>query len=163
MTPNSYPQFALESGLGFQLGLAHRLLRDSWEKMIEDLGLSAPQAAMLRIAAGNEGISLREIARRVQTDPMNAKRILDYLETRGLITSTSTEHDRRLRIISATKTGHSLAIQLEDRVAMQDELLQNALTTQGVSALRMLLSELQRALRPQDPVNESSHPISPLQ
>ena len=38
----------LELELGFRMGQTHRVLKETWERQIADLGLSAPLAAMLR-------------------------------------------------------------------------------------------------------------------
>src|SRR5579875_1692870 len=84
-TSQATGELALEAGLGFRLGRAHRLLRAAWEQIIADLGLSPPQAALLRAVAQQPGCGLRELARRVQTDAMNAKRLADHLERAGAV------------------------------------------------------------------------------
>jgi hypothetical protein len=40
------------------------MLRGAWEEKIADLGLTAPQAALLRAVAQRPGSGLRELARR---------------------------------------------------------------------------------------------------
>ena len=39
---------ALVASLGFHLGQAHRAVREIWEERLADLGLSGPQAVVLR-------------------------------------------------------------------------------------------------------------------
>ncbi len=79
---------SLERELGFRMGQAHRVLKETWERQIADLGLSAPLAAMLRAVCEQPGSRLRELARRMRTDPMNAKRLVEVLEAEGLVTSS---------------------------------------------------------------------------
>ena len=65
---------AIELELGSRIGQTHRFLKETWERQIADLGLSAPLAARLRAICEQPGSGLRELARSMRTDPMNAKR-----------------------------------------------------------------------------------------
>src|SRR5579875_1695760 len=71
-------------GVGFLLGAAHRARRRQWEACLADLGLTAPQAAVLRLITGEPGRGVRHLARRLGTDPMNAQRIVETLVADGL-------------------------------------------------------------------------------
>ncbi len=116
---------SLEGGLGFRLGRAHRALREAWETRISDLGVSPPQAAMLRAICESPGSGLRELARWLRTDATNAKRLVDHLEQNGLVHSSTDPSHRQRRLLDATNKGERLEQELSRRgEAWNRELLQ---------------------------------------
>ena len=110
-------ELPLESGLGFRLGCAHRLLRAAWEEAIADLRLSPPHAAVLRKVAQWPGCGLRELARRLRTDAMNAKRLAGHLERAGLVVPAADPGHRQRRVLRPTEQGAALAGELTRRAA----------------------------------------------
>ena len=136
----------LESGLGFRLGRAHRVLRSAWEEAIADLGLSGPQAALLRAVAQRPGSGLRELARQVCSDALNAMRLADLLERAGLVSSASDPGHRQRRVFRPSGPGATLAAELAQRAADQDRLLASALGTAEVARLQDLLDRLDAVL-----------------
>ena len=95
MTPSFLP---LEGGLGFRLDRLVRALRAGWAAELAGIGLTPPQAAVLRGVAGADGVSVRALARRLGGDPMNVKRCADELEQRSLLRSGTDAGDRRPRV-----------------------------------------------------------------
>ena len=136
----------LEGSLGFRLGRAHRHLRSAWECRISDLHLTGVQAAVLRSVADGPGTGLRELARRLQADPMNVKRTADDLERAGLLRSTSDPADRRRRILTATVRGRELADEVADRSAAWNTHLSDLLDPADAATLLELLGRLEAGL-----------------
>lgn len=141
------PAGRLESRLGFRLGRAHRSLREAWEGQIADLGLSAPQAAVLRAVCERPGSGLREVARRMQTDPMNVKRLADHLEDAGLLHSETHASRRRRRDLFPTRAGATIARSIDRRAASWDRCLSRLFGAGELEELERLLSRLDDALR----------------
>ena len=137
---------SLESGLGFRMGRAHRALREAWGERIADLGLSPPQAAMLRAISERPGSGLRELARRAHTDPMNAKRLVDHLERAGLVASTVDPSHRQRRDLAPTDEGLVLADELARRAAVWTRRLARLLGAAELDQLQRLLARLEDAL-----------------
>lgn len=135
----------LEAGLGFRLGRAHRLLRGAWEAEIADLGLSPPQAALLRAIARQPGCGLRELARWVHTDAMNAKRLADRLEQAGLMTSSPDPGHRQRRALRPTAEGAALAAELDRRAAVHQRRLTRLIGPAETAQLLALLDHLELA------------------
>ena len=108
-------------GVGFLLGVAHRGRRRRWEAELADLGLTAPQAALLGVVAAQPGMGVRSIARRLGTDPMNAQRIAESLIASGLCEAGRDPLDSRRRPLSATAEGARMAAVVSSR-ARQSEL-----------------------------------------
>lgn len=118
---------ALQAGLGFRLSRLARTLRRSWTDQLSGIGLSPPQAAVLRGVAEEPGCSLRSLARLLGADPMNVKRCVDELEQRGLIRSGSRPGDRRPRTLTLSENGITLARDLDALVVDQETWLNKAL------------------------------------
>jgi DNA-binding MarR family transcriptional regulator len=129
-------------GLGFRLGRAHRMMRAVWEGAIADLGLSPPQAALLGVVADLPGGGLRELARRMDADATNAKRLADHLERAGLVVSASDPRHRQRRVLRPTGKGSVIAGELARRAAALDRRIASLLGPAGLARLQGLLDGL---------------------
>jgi DNA-binding MarR family transcriptional regulator len=136
----------LERELGFRMGQTHRVLKETWERQIVNLGLSAPLAATLRAICEQPGSGLRELARRMRTDPMNAKRLVDQLEHEGLVTSRDTASHARRRAIDPTTDGLARAARLVERSTDFRRHLAELIGTSELNELQHLLVRLEDAL-----------------
>ena len=136
------------NGVGFLLGNAHRARRRVWEAELADLGLSAPQAAILRLITAEPGCGIRDLARRVGTDPMNARRIVQSLLESGLCEPRPDPHDARRRPLYPTPRGNHLAHVVADRARKDEQNLVKALGEAGydslVNALRNLITHQEK-------------------
>ncbi len=112
--------FALEDGIGFRLSRLTRSLRAEWAGELAALGLTPPQAAVLRAIGARPGLSLRALARTLGTEPMRAKRCVDDLETAGLLRSAHRGEDRRPRELSLGPKGQELAGRVDMLVRRQE-------------------------------------------
>ncbi len=137
------PHFSLEEGLGFRLGRTHRALRAAWETRIVDLGLSGPQASVLRAVAEQPGVGLRELARVLGTDPMNAKRLVDGLEQEGMLTSAVDPTDRRLRALGLTDAGLAVSLTVARRAMDWRRDLQAMLGRDDAARLWLILERIE--------------------
>jgi DNA-binding MarR family transcriptional regulator len=133
----------LEAGLGFRLGRAHRVVRSAWEARITDLELSGAQAGVLRAVVEQPGMGLRELARRLGTDPMNAKRLADGLQRAGLLASEDDPADRRRRELHPTDAGLVLGRQVALRGAEWSRTLERILGREDASRLWQILERIE--------------------
>jgi DNA-binding MarR family transcriptional regulator len=94
---------------------ADRLARDL-EPLFKPANLSATQYNVLRIlrGAGEAGLACGEIACRMITADSDMTRLLDRLETRGLITRARQPSDRRVVITTITKKALALLAKLDE-------------------------------------------------
>ncbi len=141
-------------GIGFLLGVAHRAHRRIWEKELEELHVTAPQAAILRLIAEVPGSGIRELARRLGTDPMNAQRIVKSLVTAGLCEVCADAKDARRHPLYPTVQGISLAAHIGRRADGAEESLRESLGSvrylEMVTSLEMVIGadERSKAIRP---------------
>ena len=127
-------------GVGFLLGVAHRARRRAWEVSLVDLNLTAPQAALLRLITAQPGLGIRQLARTLGTDPMNALRVATSLVDLGLCESRRDLEDARRRPFFPTDKGSHLASEIARRAACVERELIDAL---GPESYARLLSNLQ--------------------
>ena len=136
-------------GVGFLLGAAHRARRRQWEAILADLGLSAPQAALLRIIAAEPGCGVRQLARRIGTDPMNAQRITESLAAQGLCESKRDPGDARRRPLFPTSRGLDMAAAVRELAQRDYRYLADALGDEEhhrlVEALRFIIGLSQQS------------------
>jgi DNA-binding MarR family transcriptional regulator len=126
-------------GLGYLLGIAQRARRRAWEAELADLGLTAPQAALLRLIAAQPGSGVRRLARELGTDPMNTQRISETLIAAGLCETRRDAGDARRRPLHPTGRGWELADVVARRAADSEQQLAAAL---GASAYHTLVAGL---------------------
>lgn len=86
--------------------------------VLKPAGLSPTQYNVLRIlrGAGAEGLPCGEIASRMVTRDPDITRLLDRLETRGLVSRSREKRDRRVITTRITPEGLGLLAELDDPV-----------------------------------------------
>lgn len=129
-------------GVGFLLGVAHRIRRRRWEERLADLGLTAPQAAVLRLVSVQPGGGVRHLARQLGTDPMSVQRTIETLAAKGLCFSGHDPADARRRPVYPTPSGRRLARRVTKRAQESEQAIIELL---GESTYQALLEGL-RAL-----------------
>ena len=137
----------LPQPLGFRVSRVARSLRLSWAESLSPLGVSPPQAAVLRSLLLHDRTGVRALARMLATDPMNVKHLADNLEARGLVASAADPADRRTRCLTLTAQGRQLAGQVGLLVDRQERWLEARLGAEGVEALSAALGTLEAVLQ----------------
>lgn len=114
------------------------------EVLLKRHGLTAAQYNVLRIlrGAGGEGLACGEIGERLLTRDPDITRLLDRIETRGLIARAREEVDRRVVKTRITPDGLRLLAELDAPVR---EIHRRQLRGLPATALKELLRLLQRA------------------
>jgi DNA-binding MarR family transcriptional regulator len=141
------PQTQLE-GLVFVslLRTADALARGA-EALLKPTGLSATQYNVLRIlrGAGPEGLACREVGYRMISRDPDITRLMDRMESRGLIARARGEEDRR--VVKTRITAEGLRI-LGELDAPVQELHRRQLHHLPAKELRQLSLLLERARMP---------------
>ena len=88
--------------LGFLLHEVARLLRRRFEQNARDSGLTRSQWQVLAYLANNEGINQSGLANLLEIEPITLGRIIDKLQTRGLIERHPDPSDRRVWLLHLT-------------------------------------------------------------
>jgi DNA-binding MarR family transcriptional regulator len=119
---------------------ADRLLQ-GLEKMLKASKLSQTQYNVLRILRGSspDGLACREVGARMMTRDPDVTRLLDRMETNGLVLRTRDNSDRRVVKASLTNKGARLLASLDDPVAKCMEKLLGHLSDAQLGQLSALL------------------------
>ncbi len=94
--------------LGFVLHDVARFLRRRFEQHARGLGLTRSQWQVLAFLAPNPGIHQAALADMIDIEAITLVRILDKLESRGLIERRQHPKDRRLWLLHLTPDAHPL-------------------------------------------------------
>ena len=118
-------------------------LTRAFEEAFKPAGLSATQYNVLRIlrGAGTDGLACRQIGERMITHDPDITRLLDRLESRGLVARARDRRDRRVVTTRITASGLRLLDRLDPVVAGLDRAL---LAHLGRARLRRLIGLLER-------------------
>ena len=114
-----------------------RRYQREYESAAADLGLTVLQAKALLTVVG-EPLPMRELARRIYSEPPNLTGVVDGLQTLGLVQRRPDPQDRRVKVITATAAGVGVAEGLADRLPFVMGVL-DALTVDQQSTLVALL------------------------
>jgi MarR family transcriptional regulator for hemolysin len=95
-----------ERTLGFLLHDVARLLRKRFEQNARDLGLTRAQWQVLAHLARNEGIHQGGLADILELEPISLGRILDRLQSAGLVERRPHPKDRRVWLLFLRPKAH---------------------------------------------------------
>jgi DNA-binding MarR family transcriptional regulator len=113
-----------------------------------ELDMSTPQLKALLLISEEEGIRMRELARRLGGSFSNATVLVDRLVDRGLVERMADPQDRRVVLVRAADEGQRLIDQLVTSWRTLSTPLLESLTPQDLSkvqeALRVLLEAARR-------------------
>src|ERR1700681_3133984 len=138
------PQTQLEAQVFVSLLRTADALARGAEALLKPTGLSATQYNVLRIlrGAGTEGLACREVGCRMISRDPDITRLLDRMESRGLIARARGGRDRR--IVKTRITAEGLRV-LEELDAPVQELPRRQLHHLPAKDLRQLSRLLERA------------------
>jgi DNA-binding MarR family transcriptional regulator len=136
----------LEESVGFRLSRLARSRRSRWAGELRSVGLTPPQAAILRGTTERSNASLRALARTMGTDPMSVKRCVDDLEARGLLRSAISREARRARVVRLTPAGERLTTELEEMARRQEAEIRALLSKSEYAQLLAVIDRLERGM-----------------
>ena len=142
--PKRDPQAALEARVFVSLMRTADALARGAEALLKPYSLSGTQYNILRIlrGAGHEGLACREVGGRLISRDPDMTRLLDGMESRGLIARARETQDRRVVKTRITAEGLRLLDELDKPV---DELHRRQLRHLPSKQLRQLSNLLDRA------------------
>ena len=117
---------------------------DALEQVLKNAGITSAQYNVLRILRGAEpaGLCRNEVRDRMLTRMPDMTRLLDRMETGGLVTRTRSAEDRRVVATHVTARGQRLLAKLDDVVLAEHK---RTLGHMSKSELKSLIELLTRA------------------
>jgi DNA-binding MarR family transcriptional regulator len=122
----------------FALLMQHR---SYFQGLFAEIGISAPQVQVLHFLS--EGpLTMRELATKCNCEPSNLTGLIDQLEAKRMVQRKVAKTDRRVKLVSVTRTGRAFRDKLFARLSEPVPWM-SALSAQDQ---QQLLSVVQRAL-----------------
>lgn len=110
-----------------------------------ELNMSTPQFKALLLISEEEGIRMRELARRLGGSFSNATVLVDRLVERGLVERFAEPQDRRVVLVRVSEEGRNLIEQLVTSWRTLSASLLEVLDTQDLAKVHEALSILLKA------------------
>ena len=134
--------FRPEDSIGFLVRDTHRAFSRALGAAIADAGVTVGMWFFLRALWEEDGLTQRELSRRIgMTEPTTASAI-DTMERRGFVTRRIDRADRRRRLVCLTDAGRALKGALLPMAYEVNVAASATLTPDEVATLRALLSRL---------------------
>lgn len=128
-----------------RLALAYRAaMRARFEEYDEfsEWGLRPPSIGTLRVVARYAPISQREVSERLGVHPSDMVKVVDQLESYGLVTRVRAEGDRRRYDLTITTKGQQVLDRFSEVSREVDEVFYSSLSATEQKQLAKLLSKL---------------------
>lgn len=136
------------SRFGYRLvGLSRRWRRHLDERLAQ-VGLSdASWVPLVHLHENGDGMHQKDLAAAIGLDGSSLVRLLDLLETRGLIERRVDEADRRARRIRLTRAGHEAVTGIRGTLSgIEDDLLAD-LDEQEIAAVLTVFDRIEQRLK----------------
>lgn len=135
--------YAQDNSYGYLLRRLYASIQRHVEKRMQALDLTAMQWAPLLLLAEGKGNTAAELARAMDIDTGAMTRMLDRLETKGVVARTRSADDRRVVHLELTADGINAAQQIPQVLA---DVLNLHLRDFAQAELQLLMSFLQRMI-----------------
>ncbi|MDU0332742.1 MarR family transcriptional regulator [Paenibacillus sp. 3LSP] len=97
-----------ELAIGYIMGMAYRKITALLQHRLKDYDITTEQWSVLHKIYNSDGMIQKEIADRTGKDKPTITRIIDLLESKGLVRKQAGERDRRSFVVFATERGREL-------------------------------------------------------
>jgi DNA-binding MarR family transcriptional regulator len=142
------PFVSLEEEALLNLARTAEVVSSAIAIVLKQADLTGTQYNALRIlrGAGPDGLSCGEVSERMVTKDSDITRLLDRLESRGLISRERPANNRRTVIARITDAGLRLLADLDDPVSQSNRRLAGHLGKERLKTLNTLLEDLRSKL-----------------
>jgi len=138
----------MDDPLGRQLATTGRVVQERFDRHLAGHGSSLAVWMVLHNAAREEGLSQRELARRVRVEAPTLVRHLDRMEHEGLVVRRRDARDRRVVRVCLTDAGRARHEELRAIAVDVDRQLRSLLTPEEARTLERLLQRIRDRWHP---------------
>ena len=132
--------------VGYVLKVAQQSLRLAMDTAMRDLGVTAPQYAVLRFLDESPGMSGADLARRAFVTPQTMNRIIVNLDGAGLVERAPHANSARILDTRLSPAGRRLLARCRARVDAVENTMLSELTAAEREQLRDLLQRCAHSL-----------------
>lgn len=137
------------NSIGYLTRIAFRRFSRALEKRTQPFGVTAGQWRFLRVLWREDGLTQRELSRRVGMREPTTVTALKSLEKSGFVRRRQSDEDRRKIHVYLTPRARKLQATLAPCVAEVNEIALQGLSPEEVVTLRRLLQHVGRNLAPE--------------
>jgi len=134
------------NSLGYLTRIAHRAFSRQLERRTQMAGVSSGQWPFLRVLWNQEGMTQRELSRRVGMQEPTTVSALNSLERNGLVRREPSQADRRKVHVHLTPKGRALRTEMMTSVAEVNEIATRGVDPADMATLRRVLARLSENL-----------------
>ena len=131
--------------IGFLLTQLGSLAAENFAAKTRELGITPPEAGVMRILGRQGGMNQRELAEKLGVAQSRVVVLVDSLESAGLIARERSLIDRRSQVLRVTESGRDLLANLRIAAETQEAELAEGLTPADRDQLHELLLKLSGA------------------
>ena len=128
--------------IGFLLTQLGSLATENFAAKTRDLGITPPEAGVMRILGRQSGVNQRELSEKLGVAQSRVVVLIDSLESAGLIVRERSAIDRRSQVLHVTEAGRMLLASLRTAAEMQEAELAEGLSEADRDQLYELLLKL---------------------
>ena len=136
------PFDSLQQEAHLSVGRTEAVLQEGLERLLKPYGISGTQYTVLRIlrGAGADGLCRNEVRDRLINRMPDVTRLLDRMESAGLVTRSRGTEDRRVVSTRLTKRGRELVDALDAPIAAEHRRRLGHMTEEQLGRLIELLA-----------------------
>jgi DNA-binding MarR family transcriptional regulator len=147
-----------EPSMGFLIADVARLMRRNFDRRAQQIGLTRAQWQVLSWLKRNEGISQAALADLLEMSPMTLVRLIDKLETAGLVERRPRPGDRRSYQLYLADHAHPLLDRLWEMGAETRRQAQAGISKADEALLLDVLTTIRRNLSEADAASDGQPP-----
>lgn len=136
------PPFVPHETLGYALKRAQQAMRLHMDRQLKEIGLSAPQYAVLASLEAEPGASNATLARRAFVTPQTMQAMLVKLEQAGLVERRPDADHGRIRRTLLTKDGQAVLSQAHRAAQASERLAREVASPDAVEMLTRIAEAL---------------------
>ncbi|CAM4337936.1 MarR family winged helix-turn-helix transcriptional regulator [Paenibacillus tarimensis] len=138
----------LENQVCFAVYACSREITKLYRPILEEFGLTYTQYVTMLVLWEQDGITVKELGRRLHLDSGTLTPLLKKLESAGLVTRTRDKADERNVVITLTEKGHRMK---KDAATVPGRLFNETVVDEAeVKALRDLITRMLARISPQE-------------
>lgn len=131
-----------EADLSGSLMRAGRLCRTRRAAQLKALGLHAGQDSLLHLLAGQDGLSMGELAKNLGVRPPTVTKMVSRMSAQGLLIRENSKYDSRQNHVYLTPAGRAIAEKLSEQSLPVSDSSFLGLTQKEEKRLRKILGKI---------------------
>ncbi|MCR4429930.1 MAG: MarR family transcriptional regulator [Tepidanaerobacteraceae bacterium] len=134
--------FDLETCVAFVTNKASKMMADAFNKRLIELGITRVQWIALYYLGKYEGISQKDLAKKMNIKCSTVARLLDRMEKEGSVTRRSDPQDRRIIRLKLTEKGKELREKFLPECEKMSELFASGITDDEIETFTRVLKKM---------------------